>query len=237
MTLLGPEEFRAARDVSRETMARLERYAALLETWSRAINLVGRATLPDLWRRHMLDSAQLLDLLPPAPQDRPRRVVDLGSGAGFPGLVLAILGAGEIHLVEADAKKAAFLREAARETGTEIELHVCRIADLQPFPVEAVTARALAPLPKLLDLAEPFLCPDGPTEQTNGQTNNRANRTPNTSFVNTPVGLFLKGRETERELTDSAEKWNMRLEVFPSRSDPGGRILRLSELARKERRP
>ncbi len=240
MTPLGPEEFRAACDVSRETTARLERYAALLETWSRAINLVGRATLPDLWRRHMLDSAQLLDLLPPAPQDRPRRVVDLGSGAGFPGLVLAILGVGEIHLVEADAKKAAFLREVARETGTEIELHVCRIADLQPFPVEAVTARALAPLAKLLDLAEPFLCPDGPTgptEQTNGQTNNRANRTSNTSSANTPVGLFLKGRETERELTGSAEKWNMRLEVFPSRSDPGGRILRLSELARKERRP
>ena len=239
MKPLGLEGFRAACDVSRETMARLERYAEMLETWSRAINLVGRVTVPDLWRRHMLDSAQLLALLPPAPQGR-RRLIDLGSGAGFPGLVLAILGAGEVHLVEPDGKKAAFLREVARTTDTEIELHVCRIADLQPFPVEVITARALAPLPKLLDLAAPFLCPGETaeaTEQTNDRTNNRVNRTPNTSSANTPVGLFLKGREMERELTDSAERWNMRLEVFPSRSDPGGRILRLSELARKERRP
>ncbi len=207
--ILTPEGFQAETDVSRETLARLERYAGLLGKWNRAVNLVSRDSLADLWRRHMLDSAQLLPLLPPAPAGRPRVVVDLGSGAGFPGLVLGILGAGEVHLIESNGRKAAFLREVARETGTEAQIHHARIEDLSAFPADAVTARAYAPLPRLLASAAPFLRPAGP-----GQPGG--------------IGLFLKGRGVDRELTDSGETWNMQIEQLASRTDPNARILRLT---------
>ena len=213
---LSAEQFRAAADVSRETLDRLERYAALLEKWNRAINLVARASLADLWRRHMLDSAQLWPLLPPPPAGRPRRLLDLGSGAGFPGLVLAIMapagGADEVHLVEADEKKAAFLCEAARATGTPIVLHGQRIETLRPFPVDAVTARACAPLPRLLDYAAPFLRPEPGAGRA-------------------PRGLFLKGRDFDRELTAARERWKMRVEEIPSRTEPRARILQIELLA------
>ena len=225
MTPYGPEEFQKDLDVSRETMARLERYAVLLEKWSRAINLVSQASLKHLWRRHMLDSAQLLPLLPPPPLGRPRVVLDLGSGAGFPGLVLAMLGAGEVHLVESDAKKTAFLREAARLTETAVEIHDGRIEDLPAIRTDVLTARALAPLPRLLDLVAPFFQapePAAPNEQANRQANTEG-----------PTAIFPKGRNVDRELTDSAEKWMMRVEVIPSRSDPLGRIIRLQGLARR----
>ena len=208
---LAAAGFRAATNVSRETLDRLERYAALLEKWNRAINLVARGGLADLWRRHMLDSAQLWPLLPPR-QGRPRRILDLGSGAGFPGLVLAIMGIAEgdaeVHLVEADQKKAAFLREAARIAEAPVTLHVQRIESLAPFPVDAVTARACAPLPRLLDYAAPFLRhyqPGAPP----------------------PVGLFLKGRDVDRELTEAREKWKMQVELLPSHSDAVAKILRI----------
>lgn len=192
-------------------MDRLERYAALLEKWNRAINLVARGSLADVWRRHMLDSAQLWPLLPP-PQGRPRRILDLGSGAGFPGLVLAIMGASdgdvEVHLVEADKKKAAFLREAARIVEAPVTLHVQRIESLAPFPVDAVTARACAPLPRLLDYAAPFL-----RQYQSGEP--------------APVGLFLKGRDVDRELTEAREKWKMETELLPSRTDAAAKILRI----------
>jgi 16S rRNA (guanine527-N7)-methyltransferase len=222
-------DFQKDLDVSRETMARLERYATLLEKWSRAINLVGRASLPDLWRRHMLDSAQLLALLPPPPIGRPMVLLDLGSGAGFPGLVLAIQGAGEVHLVESDAKKAAFLQKAAQVTETIVTIHNDRIEDLLAIRADVLTARALAPLPRLLDLVEPFFQnPEFavPNEQANSPANTKG-----------PTAIFPKGRNADRELTDSAEKWMMHAEVIPSRSDPLGRIIRLQGLARKGRRP
>lgn len=203
---LSPEAFRAEADVSRETLERLRRYAALLARWNRTINLVSRAGLADLWRRHMLDSAQLLALMPTAPGDRARVVVDLGSGAGFPGLVLAILGAGEVHLIEADVRKAAFLREAARAAGTEVAIHTARIEALAPFPADVVTARACAPLPRLIAYAARFLRP----------------------MEEGGVALVLKGRRAERELTESAETWKMRDEWLPSRSDPRGWVLRLA---------
>ena len=212
---LSAEAFRAATNVSRETLDRLERYAALLEKWNPAINLVARGSLADLWRRHMMDSAQLWPLLPPL-QGRPRRILDLGSGAGFPGLVLAIMGAAagdaepdaEVHLVEVDNKKAAFLREAARIAEASVTLHVQRIESLAPFPVDAVTARACAPLSRLLDYAAPFLRLYQPGEPP-------------------PVGLFLKGRDVDRELTEAREKWSIEAELLPSRTDAAARILRI----------
>lgn len=203
--------FARAVPVSRETLARLEAYARLLVRWNRAINLVAPASLGDLWARHMLDSAQLLPLLPAAPEGRPRVLLDLGSGAGFPGMVLAILGAGEVHLAEADRRKASFLREVARETGTRVTLHCQRVEALAPFAADVVTARAFAPLPRLLPLAAPFLRPEMP-----GAAGG--------------VALLLKGRRLQAELTAAAETWHMQYEAFPSRTESAAKILRLKLL-------
>lgn len=187
-------------------MGRLQAYAELLLKWQRRINLVGSSTLPDLWRRHMLDSAQLFPLLPPGP------VLDVGSGAGFPGLVLAILRAGagqpgQVHLIEADSRKSAFLREAARVTETPVDIHNHRIEAVAPFAAAVVTARAVASLGQLLDLAEPFL---GAASQC----------------------LFLKGRTGEDELTQAAKDWKMTAERIPSLTDPSGFIIHLREVHR-----
>lgn len=195
--------------VSRETAQRLEAYAALLRKWQERINLVSTATLADLWRRHMLDSGQLFRHLPPAT----RVVVDLGSGAGFPGLVLAAMGVPEIHLVESDGRKCAFLREAARVMGVAATIHAARIEKLAPFSADVVTSRALAPLSELLHYAEPFLSAAG-------------------NDVKTRECLFLKGRMAQDELTAAAKEWNMAIERLPSLSDPDGLILRLSEVTR-----
>lgn len=198
---MTPADFAAAANVSRETLDRLRAFADLLAQWQSRINLVSTRSLEDVWRRHVLDSTQLLDLGPPhlGPW------VDLGSGAGFPGLVLAILGANDVHLIESDSKKAAFLAEAARKTGVVVTLHKARIEAVAPFPAAVVTARALAPLPRLLDLASPFFGPE-------------------------TIGLFPKGRDVEAELTLPPKYSNIALEKLPSRSDPGGTIVRVRGL-------
>ena len=193
-------------EVSRETLARLEAYAELLTRWSARINLVGRDTLPDLWRRHMLDSAQLLPLVPPDAQS----LIDLGSGAGFPGLVLAILGVGGVELVEANSRKAAFLREAARVAAAAVTIRPCRIAAVPAHAVDVVTARALAPLDRLLDLARPFLGPG-------------------------TVCLFPKGERAEQELTIARKAWTMSASLYDSIADPRGVVLRLQGVVREPR--
>jgi 16S rRNA (guanine527-N7)-methyltransferase len=203
---LGPQGFAELFPVSRETLARLEAYADLLTRWSARINLVGGDTLPDLWRRHFLDSAQLRRLVP----DSSRSLIDLGSGAGFPGLVLAILGVPGIELVEADTRKSAFLREAARVTSAEVMIRPCRIRAVPPHPVDVVTARACAPLPRLLDFARPFLTP---------QT----------------VCVFPKGERFAEELTLAREGWTMQVSVEQSLSDRRGVILRLEQVVREPR--
>ena len=204
---LGPEGFAAATGVSRETMARLEGYAALLVAWSGRINLVGRATLDDLWRRHFLDSAQLLPLIPTGT----RSLVDLGSGAGFPGLVLAILGVTGVELIEADSRKAAFLREAARITGADVVVRGCRIEAVAAHPADVLTARGCAPLDRLLPLAEGVIGP-------------------------ATTCLFLKGARAAEELTAVRKAWTMTVSCQPSRADPGGTILRLQQVVREPRR-
>jgi len=201
---LAPEGFAELVPVSRETLARLEAYAALLIRWSARINLVGRNTLVDLWRRHLLDSAQLQAFVP----DSAKSVIDLGSGAGFPGLVLAILGAPGVELVEADSRKCAFLREAARITGADVTIRPCRIEAVPPHPVDVVTARACAPLDRLLGLAESFL---GPGSEC----------------------LFLKGERVEDELTLARDHWTMTATLCQSVSDPRGVVLRLQQVARE----
>ena len=207
-SLMTPEAFREATDVSRETLARLERYADLLIRWTKAVNLVSRNSLHDLWRRHMFDSAQLLPLLPDLSEGRRRVIVDLGSGAGFPGMVLSILGAGDVHLVESDQRKVRFLREVAREVGSDAHIHGVRVDQLPRFRVDAVTARAFAPLEKLLDEAAAFL---DPIQAANGD--------------GPATGVFLKGRSVGEELTAAHKAWKMNVEKVPSRSDSSGTIL------------
>src|SRR3546814_208276 len=204
---MAPAEFQARLDVSRETLEKFQAYGALLTKWNRAINLVSPRSLEDLWRRHFLDSAQLRGHLPELPGDAGRVILDVGAGAGFPGLVLALLGCGLVHLVEADQRKAEFLREAVRVTGAAAEVHAQRLESLPPLAVDVVTGRAFAPLPKLLALTERFMEGAGPAKQ--------------------PLWLLLKGRRADEELTAAAKKWRLRLERFESETDPEASILRL----------
>ncbi|MFI5019634.1 MAG: 16S rRNA (guanine(527)-N(7))-methyltransferase RsmG [Dongiales bacterium] len=196
--------FAEATGVSRETLALLEGYAALLVKWQKAINLVAPDSLPDLWRRHMLDSAALFPLIPATA----RTLVDLGSGAGFPGLVLAIMGVPEVHLVESDTRKCAFLSEGARLFAPgRVTVHRTRIEAAPAIAADVVTARALADLTKLLAYAAPFLAPDG-------------------------ICLFPKGRRVEDELTLAKQTWTMAVERVANPADPSGIILRIKGLAR-----
>jgi len=201
---LTPGAFQSETGISPEAMARLGAYADLLVAWQKKINLVGGSTLPDLWRRHMLDSAQLLPHLPAAAGP----LLDVGSGAGFPALVLAICGVPDVHLVESDGRKAAFLTEAARITGTVIHIHRCRIEKLTPFPAKIVTARACAPLAKLIEYVEPFLTPD-------------------------TICMFPKGRNAEEELTDSQKNWMMKATRIRSLTDSAAQILRIEDISRR----
>jgi 16S rRNA (guanine527-N7)-methyltransferase len=194
-------------DVSRETTARLDRFVALLLNWQNKANLIGPSTVSSLWRRHVGDSLQLLPLAPA----RSRVWTDLGSGAGFPGLVIGCALAGvegaRVHLIESNGKKAAFLREAVRETAAPVTVHAARIEDLELVPAaDVVTARALAPLDQLLRLAAPML--------TKGAQ-----------------GLFMKGQDIERELTQATKHWNIDADIVPSRTSTTGRILRVRGLS------
>ena len=198
--------FAALCGVSRETLARLEAYALLLRRWSARINLVAAATLDDLWRRHFLDSAQLLPLVPAGT----RRLVDLGSGAGFPGLVLAILGVPGVELIEADARKCAFLAEAARVAAAPVELRNMRIDALPPRPADVVTARGCAPLDRLLALAQPLVGSE-------------------------TLCLFPKGAQAAQELAAAQQTWDIDVARHQSRTDPRGVILCLTRVARRER--
>ncbi len=204
---LTPEACAEALDVSRETLARLEAYVDLLRRWQRRRNLIGRGTEPDIWRRHILDCGQLAAHLP----EGTRRIVDLGSGAGLPGIVLAILSGADTVLVESDAAKAAFLAEAVRLTGAPCEIRRARIEALEPWPVDAIAARALAPLPRLLGYAAPFaaLTPDRP-----------------------PVCIFPKGARWREELTEAARTWHISARDAPSATEPAARILIVERFAR-----
>lgn len=188
--------------VSRETRIRLRNLLILLRRWNTRINLVADAPEEEQWQRHILDSLQLVPLLPASPEP----LVDLGSGAGFPGLVLAIATGCETHLIEADRRKAAFLIEASRHLGVaRVTVLSTRIERAAPPPARVVTARALAPLSGLLPHAHRLLAPGG-------------------------IAVFPKGRTAEEELTAAAADWTMRIERFPSRTDPTATILRLSEI-------
>jgi 16S rRNA (guanine527-N7)-methyltransferase len=194
----GPATLQAARSVSRETLDRLEIYADLLRRWNSTVNLVSPASLDHLWSRHILDSAQILDLAPPA-----ATWTDLGSGGGFPGLVVAILAADErpglaVSLVESDARKSAFLSS---------RILTARAEDLPPLSADVISARALAPLPRLLGLAFPHLAPAG-------------------------TALFSKGIQNEREVQDALADWRFTYQKHRSLTDPAAVILSIKGLSR-----
>lgn len=193
--------------VSRETTDRLDRFVALLLDWQRRVNLIAPSTEPVLWTRHIADSLQLLALAPDA-----RVWADLGSGAGFPGFVIACALAqtpgARVYLVERSAKKASFLREAARSVDAPVIVRGERIQDFLKSPperIDVVTARALAPLPELLAAAHPLL-------------------------ISGTIGLFPKGQAVDAELTEAAKCWNIQASLVPSRTDPKARILVVSGL-------
>jgi 16S rRNA (guanine527-N7)-methyltransferase len=178
--------------VSRETLDRLHSYAALLEKWTAVINLIGSADRGDIWSRHVADSLRLLPLIPPGTT----RGVDLGSGAGLPGLVLAIASGIPFDLIESDQRKAAFLQEAARITGAPVQVHAARIEVVDLAPAPLVTARALAPLNALLALAAPLLALGG-------------------------TALFPKGARAAEELQQAREIWRMDVVQHTSPGQPG----------------
>lgn len=182
--------------------SKLRIYAELLHKWQRSIKLVGRSTLDDLERRHFEDSLQLLPLLP----EQAASLIDVGSGAGFPGLVIAAERPDiAVTLVEADQRKAAFLMEVARTIAPNAVVKVSRIESLQAFPVDIVTARALAPLPKLLEWVAPFA-------------------------TDPAICLFHKGANVDAELTDASRDWMMDVQRVPSVTEQNASILRISRL-------
>ena len=197
--------------VSRETETRLDRYVALLVEWQAKTNLISPTTLPNLWTRHISDSLQLLALAPTA-----KTWADLGSGGGFPGVVLACAMAGipgaTVHLIERNAKKAAFLREALRVTNAPGTIHLADIGDnvdRMVGRVDCVTARALAPLHQLIGFAEPLV----------GQG---------------AKALFLKGQDVEAELTEATKYWNIRYRLHSSRTGGHGWIVELDQIERRD---
>ncbi len=177
--------------------------AALILAWNRTINLISKNDEQHIAERHTADSLALIPYLP----TNFTHGIDLGSGAGFPGLVLAIATGRPFDLIESNKRKAAFLREAARITEAPVRVHATRIEAAEISPAPLVTARALAPLTTLLAWATPLLAAGG-------------------------VCLFPKGRTVQQELTDAARQWHMRVEQWPSPLDPAARILRLSEITR-----
>ncbi|WP_252946494.1 16S rRNA (guanine(527)-N(7))-methyltransferase RsmG [Oceanicola sp. 502str15] len=201
------EEVLSRLNVSRETVARLDTYAALLTKWNKAINLVAPATLPDLWSRHFLDSAQVLNHGP-----KTGLWLDIGTGGGFPGLICAILAADTapdltFAFVESDQRKCTFLSTVLRETGIKAIIHTARVETLDSCAAQALSARALAPLTTLLEHAERHLAPTG-----------RA--------------LFLKGAQHEAELAKALEKWAFDVQKHPSETDPAGALLTIGNITR-----
>lgn len=191
--------------VSDETLELLGRLEALVRQWTARINLISPASIPDIWNRHILDSAQLFRLAAPG-----ALWVDLGSGGGFPGIVLAILArelepGRRFHLVESDQRKTAFLRKAVQELGLSVDLHPKRVEMVPPLGAETVTARALAPLVDLLPLVHRHMLPSG-----------RA--------------ILPKGARAQEEIARAREVWHFDLTVEPSRTEAQSQILVIENL-------
>lgn len=194
--------------VSRETLQKLEHFADLVAKWTRRINLIAPSSIDGIWNRHILDSAQLVRHAPA----NATSWIDLGSGAGFPGLVIAALWSetnpqGHVTLVESDQRKAAFLRQAARELALAVTIHTTRAESLPPTNADILSARALAPLVNLLPLAARHLAPTG-------------------------IAIFPKGRNAAAEIEEARKSWRFDLAIRDSVTDHEGRILRIERIER-----
>ena len=201
---MDAEDFASVTGVATETVEKIERFVALLEKWQSKKNLVGKSTLPDVWHRHILDSAQLAPLV----LDIPGKIVDIGSGAGFPGLILAIITGRNIILIESDTGKCAFLAEAARVTGAPVTIINRRMESVTDSKFSVVMARAVAPLVDLIGLAKPIMEPDG-------------------------VCFFFKGQKVSDELTKALKRWKMIVTRIPSVTDKDATVLKLENIERK----
>jgi 16S rRNA (guanine527-N7)-methyltransferase len=201
VTVTDALSFQAATGATDAQMADLEAFRALLAEWNEVMNLVGPSALAEFWPRHAWDSAQLLQREPDA-----LTWADLGAGAGFPGLVLAILLKGRpgahVHLIESMAKRCRFLSEVVKNLDLPATVHNGRAEDLKGLKVDAVTARALAPMSRLLGYAQPFLKQGA-------------------------KGIFLKGQDVAAELTEATKYWKFEADLAPSLSSPSGRIVEL----------
>lgn len=190
--------------VSRETYDKLVLYYDLLLKWQPKINLVGPDTIKDAWTRHFLDSLQLLKLIP----DISVRMADLGTGGGFPGMVLAIAGAGDMHLMEGDTRKIAFLREVSRITSTPVHIHHCRIEDVPVNDVKIILSRACSDIDTLLRYSSPYVSRE--------------------TFC-----LFHKGKNFSKDIVDASEHWLFEYDSIPSVTDTQGVIVRVSNFKAK----
>lgn len=204
----GQTIFRGLYNVSRETMDMLVAYENCLIKWNPAINLVSKQSMADLWTRHIQDSAQLWALMPKTATS----LIDLGAGAGFPGMVLAILAKEnstplKISLIEADQRKCSFLQYVCREIGLEPEIIAERIENIPSLSADVITARALAPLDQLLEFAERHKSTDG-------------------------CCIFQKGRNVEKELTEARKNWTFKVQKTQSQTDPSGTILTIRDIRR-----
>lgn len=197
---MTPETVQDTLNVSRETLDRFAAYLSLLEKWQKSVNLVARTTLGIAWQRHILDSGQLACYLPSGC----KTIMDVGSGAGFPGLVLSIMQGATVHLVESDHKKTVFLQTVIRELGLSAIVHNERIESLAKVAPDVITARAFAPLGKAVGLLAPHMEPH-------------------------TVLLLLKGRNVEEELTEMPDYPIMSAVTYPSLSDPDGVVLKLTQ--------
>lgn len=205
----GPEQFLKDTSVSRETLAHLETYADALVKWQKAKNLVANSTLDDRWFRHFLDSAQMYAPLTERFKGREITYLDIGSGAGFPGLVLSIMGLGTAHMVESNGRKCTFMGQVARETGADAHIHNVRIEDFAPAPsIDVIMSRACAKIELLLQWSAPILSED------------------------TEIWL-LKGEAVDEELTQAQASWNMSVEKWVSKTNEAGVILRLYNISER----
>ncbi len=207
MKINSYNDFCLFQDVSRETFEKFSIYYQTLIKWQNSINLISKNTIERIWERHFLDSAQLYNIT----KEIDGNIIDFGSGAGFPGLILAMMGNKKIHLVESDQKKCTFLREVSMLSETNVTVHHNRIEDLEYFDVELITARALAPLNILIDYAEAFT----------------KNSSPNQKL---PKLLFLKGKSYKKEISELGKRKSFSIEEFDSITDKFGKILYINKI-------
>ena len=208
MDINSYDEFCSFQYVSRETYEKLEIFNETLIKWQKSINLVSNSSLKHIWTRHFLDSAQLYNFT----KEVQGNILDMGSGAGFPGIILAILGNKNINVVESDQRKCTFMREVGRLSNTNLEIHNCRIEDLKFINTDLIVARALAPLKKLIEYVENYIYKN------------------NLSEKKIPNMLFLKGKLYNEELNELKKIRNFEFKVYPSITDEYGKIIFINNL-------